>query len=126
MERGQVRRMWTAFTVTFVSGSPTSNGFAMPQYGGGTVWLPSGFTGFGVGLQVFTGGGTPTELVDGYNAYGADVSISAPAAQLSAARAYPFPGYWFGTERACLWSHNGAGSGIPQTSGRTVGVFIKS
>lgn len=125
--RGETDRDFTALTVTFPSGSPTSTTFNMSKKGLGLVWLPSAFTGFYLGARVGTAGGAMVPLVDRSNSYGGtDVSCVLPTAQLTTARAVPMPGFWFGAGEIQLLAHDGTASGIPQTSARVCTVTIKS
>jgi len=124
--RGQTLHSNKTVSVTFASGSPTSNAFAMPHHGIGHFWLPSGFTGFGLSLQVApSADGTFAGLTDNSNAYGTDVNSVLPTAQLVAPFAGITPPYWFGTNYGKLWSTNGSGSGIPQDSARVCVMVIK-
>jgi len=91
----------------------------------GMLWLPSAFTGFGLGAQIATAGGAFVPLVDRSNAYGTDVSVVTPTAQLVTAWAAPMPAFWFAADEVKLYSHNGSGSGMPQTSARTVTISLK-
>jgi hypothetical protein len=125
--RGETERKITALTVTFPSGSPTSNAFTMGPYGLGLIWLPSGFTGFYLGAQVGTAAASLAALVDGYNSYGgSDVSCLLPTAQLIATRALPMPPFWFGASNLQLLAHNGSASGIPQDSARVCTITLKT
>jgi len=124
--RGESQRRVTAFTVTFVSGSPTSNAFTMGAYSLGMIWLPSAFTGLGLGASIATAGGALVPLLDRSNAYGIDVSCVLPTAQLTTAYATHMPPYWFAADVVQLVSHNGTGTTIPQTSARTVTVSLKT
>lgn len=128
MKLGETIRSYTAFTVTFPSGSPTSNPFALAIQGQalGNMFIPSGFTGFGLGAQIGTAAAALVGLKDKDNAYGTDVSIVMPTAQLVAAEARPMPDYWFGAGFVALWSHDGTGSGMPQTSARVVTIEVVS
>lgn len=125
MQRGEYRRFTTALTVTFPSGSPTSNAFSLAQYAAGIVWLPSGATGLALGARVATAGGSFATLVDHLNAYGTDVSCTLPTAQLTTLYATPLPPFWFAADQLMLLSHNLSGSGIPQTSARVCTIVLK-
>jgi hypothetical protein len=125
--RGQGERTLTAFTVTFASGSPTSNTFVMAPYGLGLVWLASGVTGFYLGANVGSAGGALSLLHDGYNSkVGNDVACILPGTQLTAVRAVPMPPFWFGASEIQLVAHDGTGSGIPQDSARVCTITLKS
>lgn len=125
--RGQYERTLTTLTVTFPSGSPTSNTFDMGNYGLGLVVLASGFSGFYLGANVGAAGGTLAALADGSNSYGGtDVSCLLPTAQLAAARAVPMPPYWFGAGTIQLLAHDGSASGIPQSSARVCTLTLKT
>ncbi len=125
--RGQGERTLTAFTVTFPSGSPTSNAFVMAPYGLGLVWLASAVTGFYLGANVGTAGGPLALLHDVYNSkVGNDVACTLPGTQLTAVRAVPMPAFWFGASQIQLMTHDGTGSGIPQTSARVCTITLKT
>src|SRR3972149_2181880 len=94
--RGQTTRAYTAFTVTFASGSPTSNAFSCTGYAIGPIEIPSGFSGFALGAQIATAGGTHRNYQDTSGLYGADVSCILPTAQLDRAVTRAMPPFWVG------------------------------
>lgn len=126
MKKGETLRGYQELTVTFASGSAVSNPFTANNFALGNYWLPSAFTGLALGAQVAPAGGTYATLVDHSNAYGTDVSNILPTAQLVAVLPGAFPGYWFAAGGIKLFSHDGSGSGIPQTSARVVNISLKS
>lgn len=126
MKLGETVRSYMETSLLFASGSPTSNAISANAFGLGNYWLPSGFTGLALGVMVAPAGGEFSNLPDHSNAYGTDVSNVLPTAQLAAQYAGAWPGYWFAAGATKLLSHDGSGSGIPQTSARIVRISIKS
>ena len=126
MKLGETLRGYQELTVTFASGSAVSNPFTASNFALGNYWLPSAFTGLALGAQVAPIGGAFSNLVDHSNGYGTDVSNVLPTAQLTTQYAGAMPGYWFAAGAIKLFSHDLSGSGIPQTSARSVIVSLKS
>jgi hypothetical protein len=126
-ERGQVYRDFVNVTATFPSGSPTSSPVSFRGYAMGMAQIASGFTGFWLGAQVSLPGGPYLPLPGRNNTYGdTDVATQLATAQASTAFLVALPPYFFAAESVCLWSHDGSGSGMPQTSARQVVVGLKS
>jgi len=125
--RGQQIRDFVHLTATFVSGSPTSNAVSMRGYAMGMAQIASGFSGMWLGAQISIAGGPVLPLPGRYNTYGdVDVATQLATAQATTAFLAPLAPYFFAADALCLWSHDGTGSGIPQTSARTVTIALKS
>ena len=126
-ERNQYGRDLYRVAVSFPSGSPTSTPFACGPYALGMVQIASGATGFWLGFQVSIAGGPYLPVPGRANTYGdVDVATQLATAQASTAFIALLPPYQFAADSAVLWTHDGTGSGIPQTLARQCMISMKS
>lgn len=125
--RNAMDRDLARFSVSFPSGSPTSTPFGCAPYAMGMAQLASAVTGFWLGVQVSIAGGPWLKLPGRSLLYGdIDVATQLPTAQATTAFAVPLPPYMFAADSAVLWTHDGTGVDMAQTSARACLVSMKS